>query len=324
MEEDTIAAQVGQLLYERGSELYRHLPDLKFPKPADHPPPRAYQNPFTHSLPSEEELYRRRGWVSPRAARLKHEPVKIYDALAFAMWRFGLMPNCHITISFKKLGIHRERRAVALFSKWNKEAKRWLKDDKPRKRWRRTPRFFLGGGQYFHVYALEEGPKLGFHIHQLAYVPHHAWKEFEFKMKQWFSKQLGVARLDPEAIFVRTYFAARESDGVIRTWDWFRYLIKGLSEDQSYLDTDGKWHSARSIFKPYRLRKAGLVDVRNMAGVSENIGKSARESAQFQSRFRTGEWHQLYDGRELEEGRQERARQKAEHEMQEMLRTLAV
>ena len=138
------------------------------------------------------------------------------------MWRFGAVPNCHVTISFKKMGIVRERKALRLFSNWNMECKRWLSDDELRTQPRKTPRFSFGGCEYYHIYVVEEGTKLGCHVHQLTYIPPHAWNEYQVKIARWFACRLRIAALDSEAIKKLELTAlAHEADAVFRAWGWF-------------------------------------------------------------------------------------------------------
>jgi len=103
----------------------------------------------------------------------------------------------------------------------------------------------------------------------------------------------------------KSYDGVRESFAVERQWNWFRYITKGLHPDHMERAPGGSGlRSAREIFQVMRpFMETGSVTCRKLAGCSENIGPGAQRLAGFVSKFKSGDWTNLYNGSESDEYR---------------------
>lgn len=312
---DNLAQAVASLSFERQHDLWPHvfgpiLPQPKCPSPENGGV--GWRNPFRSEAP-----------VRVRPATLLYEAGRIYDAISFAMRHHGIVLNAHLTITWGLLDVHDHAHAARLLTRFNHEAGKWLAVGSLQdNRQRMTQRAWNGGSPHFYVYAHENGREQGFHSHELALIPPEKKDSFE----QWgfscLARLSGRTRVHPDAFCLRVYKPRNEADAVARLWDWFRYITKSLSPCVLVEARNGEWVQARAIFKSRPFIEAEQVSCSQLASGSRNIWTEARRRAGFRSRYRTGEWDQLYDGSELEAWRQERLEEAEQRRVEQMLATL--
>lgn len=251
-----------------------------------------------------------------KASALTVEVSRLYSAIAFAMWQYGVVMNVHLTICWRLLGITHHEKAAEVLSRYNHEAAKWLKvgigDNVERRRVSR--RASDTSASHFFVYAHENARDRGFHTHQLMYLPVTKAQAFAEWSRDCLSRLSNQSKLDEAAVFFspaseklkqfKPYEGARESFAVQRQWNWFQYIAKSLDPNHMERAHDGGLRSAREIFritKPFVATPP--VTCRKLAGYSENIGRSMQRRVGFSSKFDGGDWANLYNGSELNEYR---------------------
>lgn len=253
-------------------------------------------------------------WANPftrkyRPAVLTDEPAKLYNALAFAQWNYGLVLNSHLTITWSLLGVRDQRQAVDILSKFNQEAGRWLAIDNAGRRRKRTSTETWGGRSlYVYAYIHEHTNERGFHTHQLFHAPDGKAKAFS----EWTPHRLAeLAGLDgpvADAVFFTPgtkrdgfspHMARFKKNEVERCWAYFRYLIKNLDPDQAK-EVGDQSANQRAIFKAEtNYVEPPPVYCKKVFGCSENIGIGEQRGTGFVSKFDAGDWDRLYDVSEL-------------------------
>jgi hypothetical protein len=307
---DPITRELAQHLFENQETMYSHLP------PADRPrferaywpsPTKPAANPF---LPKSQPV--------PRASALTIEAARLYAALTFAMCRYGSVMNTHLIVCWRLLGITDDNKAVKLLSLYNQEAAKWLDvgfgDGVDR---RRISRRASGTStQHMFVYVHEQARDKGFHTHELMNLPVDRAQAFANWSRDCLGRLTGQRDVDERAVFFspasaklkqfKPYEGGRESFAVERQWKWFRYITKSLRPDHMERSSDGSGlRSVRDIFqitKPFL--ETAPVTCRKLAGYSENIGPAAQRRLEFVSKFKSGDWSNLYNGSELDEHRE--------------------
>ncbi|WP_445502693.1 hypothetical protein [Microvirga sp. G4-2] len=185
-----------------------------------------------------------------------------------------------------------------------------------------TQRAWNGGSPHAYIYVHENGREQGFHTHELALVPLEKRDPFEQWALNCLARLSGRTRVHPDALCLRVYKPRNEADAVARLWDWFRYITKSLSPCVLVEARNGEWVQARAVFKPRPFIEAEPVSCSQLASGSRKIWTEEQRRAGFRSRYRTGEWGQLYDGSELEAWRQERFEEAEQRRVEQMLATL--
>jgi hypothetical protein len=321
---DNFARDIAQYRYENRKTLFAHLPRKGWPRLV-RVYPRSPKGLFFRS--SSGQLLKINPFRAPgptkvrplvRASMLRSEVPRLYSAMAFAMWQYGRVMNAHVTILWKLLGVTDHNKAVRILSKYNHEAAKWLNvgdgDDVVRSRFSR--RSFGTSAPHVFVYVHEKAQEKGFHTHELMCVPLGRAQEFAEWSRDCLVRLSKCARADEAAVYFspasqkrrkfRPYGGGRESFAVGRQWRWFRYITKSLHPDHMERVPDGSGlRSAREIFqimKPFM--GTGPVMCRKLAGCSENIGPAAQRRSGFVSKFKSGDWTNLYDGSELDEYRE--------------------
>lgn len=285
---------------------------------------------YSHLPPADRPRFKRAFWPSPmqpganpflqapaRASALTIEVPRLHAALAFAMWQYGSVMNTHLIVCWRLLGITDDNKAVKLLSLYNQEAAKWLNvgigDGVERRRFSR--RASGTSAPHVFVYVHEQAREKGFHTHELMSLPVGRAQEFVDWSRDCLGRLTGKRDVDERAVFFspaseklkqfKPYEGVRESFAVERQWKWFRYITKSLHPDHVERAPGGSGlRSAREIFqimKPFM--ETGPVTCRKLAGCSENIGSAAQRRAGFVSKFKSGDWTNLYSGSELDEYR---------------------
>ena len=151
---------IGWHVYENQATIWPHIKD-KIPRPAGFVPKPA--PPVTATKSSD--------LTATHAVRL-------YNAIAFAMWQHGAIMNTHVVILWETLRVYDHKRATTLLSEYLNQAKKWARVGTvgaPRQRRRgRTGEGF----EFRYVYVHECGGAAGFHSHILCTVPQPTAKAF--------------------------------------------------------------------------------------------------------------------------------------------------
>jgi len=293
-----LTAAIARWIYERQAEIWPHLKPGSIPKPAGYAPLASVngpRNPF-QSVPTKT----RSSDLSGRDA------LKVYNAMAFAMWRYEAVMNAHVIILWRTLGIMDAARATKIFSAYLNRAKKWAQvgasDELRRRRRERTGLGF----ELRYVYVHENGTKNGFHTHLLCTLPRALAKEFAVWSMKTLSR-LARHRGDGQTIRVVTAKGRSAEMNVERSWWWYRYVMKQLGEDVGW----GPVHEAptpmREVLGVWPKRIGLPVGCAQLTGVSQDIGQAVQDEAGFVSRLERGERADIYRGLELDEGRRRRA-----------------
>jgi len=120
--------------------------------------------------PSRGELVKNNPFHPDRqkASALTIEVPRLYSAMAFAMWQYGVVMNVHLTICWRLLGVTNHDWAVELLSRYNHEAAKWLKVgvDDGVERSRASRRASGTSAPHVFVYVHENAQEKGFHSHE--------------------------------------------------------------------------------------------------------------------------------------------------------------
>ena len=238
------------------------------------------------------------------------EVARLYSGVAFAMWRHGVVMNAHLTFHWGEIGAKDAAHAVKLLGSFNHEAAKWLPVGKFSNDAIRAGRRFGHGTDFFYIHVHENGGVQGFHTHQLCFIPAPTAKLFVAWARKCLARLAGKASIPKSAFDMKIKRSLGESQDVTRCWGWFRYLIKQLDTNTEVLDNEGGWRPVASIFKPWTQRQLMPLPVTTAVKISHNLGRTEQREAGFASRYITGEWHEMYLGRELDEWR-ERLREEA-------------
>lgn len=271
-----------------------------------------------------------------RPSSLTVEVPRLYAAISFAMWKYGVVMNSHLTICWRLLGITHNSKAAEYLSCYNHEAAKWLKvgvGDKV-ERQRASRRASWMSAPHIFVYVHEQARDKGFHTHELMCLPPGRAQEFAEWSRDCLGRLTGKLHVDEQAVFFspasaklkqfKPYEGAREPFAVDRQWRWFRYITKSLHP--SWMErspNDPMLRPSREIFqitKPFV--ETGTVTSEKLAGYSQNISPAAQRRAGFVSKFKSGDWANLYNGSELDDYRAWSA--KAEKQKREAAEQAAV
>jgi hypothetical protein len=234
-----------------------------------------------------------------RQKGLEKEAFKLYDAISFAMYKYGRAMNAHVTLTWRMMGVGTHSRAAYLLSAFNKEASRWLAvgtRDKPRLR---TKRAWPGSAPYMYVNVHENGRDQGFQTHQLCYIPPDKGDLLNEWALTWFAPLLKKSGVGAQAICVRVDKSRNERDAVALCWDRYRYVTKTLFPHYKFYVWNERWLNARSIIKPYPFIETEPVHCPQIASGARDIWSNAQREAEFCSRLGTGDYDRLCDGWEL-------------------------
>jgi hypothetical protein len=294
--EDPLVTNLRRYLYENSAELWAHLPPKDMPFVAASEV--SFQNPFERS----------NFWPKPKSLDLSAID-GLYGGIAFAMRRYGIALNTHLTIVWRGLGINDHRRAASILSRFNKEAAAWLRvGDRSQLRVRHTRRSEYGSSMHLYGYVHECSRGQGFHTHQLMFVPPEKAVAFETWAVPCLTRLSGRRRAERYAIYLsprtgtgfKPHRARSDTDAAAATWRMFRYVIKSLPPGATYSSVDGIHTSARDVLKPFPYEEMLPIYADKVVGMSENISAKARISAGFRSRLDRDDFGNLYGAGELE------------------------
>lgn len=307
-------------IYENSAEIWPHLKREEWPFVPAIVGSKAGRNPF--AVEDDQSL-------PPSRSFTGHDAVRLYEAAAFAMWRFGLAFNGHLTIMWRGPGIVDHVRAAAVLSAFNKEATAWLRvGELGPDRKRMNKRAALGSSPHVYAYVHENTQGHGFHTHQLLHVPREQAAAFEVWAEQCLTRLSGRRRADVYTVHLspRTkkgeFLPRRYSTDVgaaADMWRWVRYVMKSLPEHWFNVCPDAPIVKLREIFSLWAFYPSEPVYARRVVGFSENIGPAAQRAASFESKYRRREFDRLYDGSELADYRREIARAEAAAELDEAI-----
>lgn len=297
---DELGRTIAIHLYENQREIWSHIKgfnEIRKPTGYQETPVPVWSNPFS---------VRRM-----RPAVLKDEAGRLYNAIAFAQWCYGLVMNAHVTINWGLLGVADHRHAADILSKFNQESAKWLKvDSRGRRRKNTEVRTWGGKSLYCYAYIHENTNERAFHTHQLFHAADGKAKAYS----EWASCRLaelaGQKGVVPDAVFFTPgtkrdgfspHISRFKSNEVERCWVYFRYLVKNLDPNlPKYVE--GRSSNQRAIFKAEtNYVEPPPVYCQKLFGCSENIAEGQQKAARFVSKFDSGKWDELYNGSELAE-----------------------
>jgi hypothetical protein len=236
---------------------------------------------------------------------LARDTAKVYDAMAFALWRHEAIMTAHVIILWETLGVVDHRHATKLLGLYLNEAQKWAGVGKPGESRQRRRERSGHGFDFQYVYVHENGMMRGFHSHILCNLPRELSKQFRIWTIECLSR-LARQKCHGSTVFVVTAKGRTKESNVARGWWWFRYLMKQLSPDVEWGRIDEPWQPLRDILQVWSKRDAMPVTCAKLTGVSQDIGSAAQKEAGFVSRLTNGDLTQIYAGRELDEGRHHR------------------
>lgn len=245
-----------------------------WPKLDGSPSIEPHDNPFRKDVP-----------VASYSSRLTTKDVqKLYDGMAYAMWRHKVTMNAHIIVVWSAMNIEPQH-AAKLLGRYLHEAQKWaavgLKPNEKRRRMRL-------GWQLHYLYVHEDVPTRGFHSHVLMNVEKHAVDEF----KEW-SRQC-LARLTRRHVpfgafrLVKSYGKTKQAQ-VDQSWLWFRYIMKEYDDTDDYIvaDEDGRQSKKplRQILQLWKVRPALDIPELDRCKVSHSLGAGRQKADGFRSDF---------------------------------------
>lgn len=234
-------------------------------------------NPFRHPSP-----------IASRTSGLTTKEFrKLYEAAAFALWRYESPMNAHLVIAWELMGIE-PHRGAKLLCQYLHRAQKWARQGgRSRISW-----------EMHYLYVHENAPGRGFHSHVLINLEGVHRKAFE----KWSRESLAAlikrhVRVDAFRLIHRR--PKTRDAAVQRAWGWFRYVTKQYDGQREYClrDDSGQysWVPLRQVFRLFRARTALPISPMKLCGASHSIGKTAQAQAGFQSKFWSDETTQPYN-----------------------------
>jgi hypothetical protein len=296
---DSIAHGIHIHLYKNQAKLWPHITEPSIEKPDGY----------------DEWCRVHRPRSEPRALHPAEltgkEVVKLYNAIAFAMWQFGLPMNAHATLNWGLMGVTDPESAMKVLGKYNHEVAKWVR--------RKGPDIYSRGGEHIYVYVHENGGTNGFHTHQLMYVRPAFRRELDIWSRRCLMRAIGVTGIHEKSFHLTARMSPIEETNVSRCWNWFRYIAKQLPDNVAALDRNGGSHSARAVLRLWQFRQMKPLPVPDAVKVSHNIGESAQREAGFISLLRQGKFDRLFFGNEMDEWRRRKAEETYRAKMADML-----
>jgi len=286
--------------------------------------PRLVTSPPVVAFPEAATKVRGRQTLpAARRALLGVEVPRLYQAMSFMNWRYGVMFNCHVVLTFKLMGFADHRTPVSLMASWNQAMKRWLAvgPDKPRARWKKRARAGAAS-EHLWMYAVEHGRDQGLHAHELCVVPREQVAAFTAYAKAWWERAAGM-KLPEEAVYVRHRRVGDEEKGYRRQVGWFRYVVKTLGNEVTITDHEGRLHNGRQIFGlKDAYWESSPVEVPRLAGVCRALSRKEQVAAGFVSRWDEGRLEELFTGWEFEARRERLERDAVTERMMSVFRQM--
>ena len=252
------------------------------------------------------------------------EVARGYDAIAYSMYKFGILVNTHMTFDWNALGINDAHKAVKLLSEFNSDIAKWLRVGAPRSNLQRIGRRQGRSVEHFYVHAHENSGSHGFHTHQICYVPSATICEFRLWAWKRIARLTGTSESRQKGLNIKSWKLRDEEAHTERGWAAFRYIVKQLDPNDGVYDNSGRIVPARHIFKPWPVHHLLPLKVSRAMSCSHNIGAAARRAGCFRSRYQQGAFDEMYAGLELDEGRLAREHCKEQEQICELLSTIQI
>lgn len=246
-----------------------------------------------------------------RAMVLQREVPELYNFVSFANRLRGRPFNVMLTVSLQALALHGPSKSGPTISAMNKRLDRWAKSGLPDVSFRKPVRCEPEDPDHDYVWVIENGPKLGLHVHQLMWVPDTMHRTangrrmrrstlLKHALDGWFSRRLGVAAIPSDAVNVTSLTSNYPEWVIKRQWRMFRYMIKNLSPYACWHMDDGRYVNARSIFKPFRCHEGPPIPFRQLAGCSHTISVGEQRRFGFVSKLDERDFESVYSGWEID------------------------
>ena len=293
---DSLTEGISRHLYENQAKIWPHIKEPTIPRPPGYQPRQATTAGHEPVQPTKK---------TRSSDLMGRDAVKLYNAIAFAMWRDEAVMTVHLIILWHTLGVYDHARATGIFSDYLNQAGKWAKVGKEGESRERRRNRTGYGFDFRYVYVHENGTGRGFHTHVLCTVPRIVAKDFE----RWSMQALrGLAchKGDGRTLFVVTAKGWKPEANVARCWHWFRYLMKQLNSKDGWGPKNGPHQPLRETLQPWPYRKSLPVTCAQLTGTSHDIGEKAQKEAGFISRLMHGDLADIYAGHELEDGRVQR------------------
>jgi len=282
---DGITTGLAAYLHERAPELWSHIPDIAqhFPAPAGYVPRPNSTNPFAVPLAP-----------ATCSSRLTTKDIqKLYDAMAYAMWRHEVTMNAHVIIVWSAMKIEPQH-AAKLLGLYLHEARKWAAVGLEPNAKRRRVRL---GWELHHLYVHENVPGRGFHSHVLMNVEKHAADEF----REWSRECL--ARLTKRHVPFGAFrlmkdYSKTQAAQIEQSWLWLRYVMKEYDDSNGSMVTDERGMRSpkplREILKLWRARPALDIPPLDRCKTSHSLGRGQQMKDGFQSLFWSGKTDQPF------------------------------
>ena len=242
---------------------------------------------------------------------LYREVPELYNSVSFANRLRGRPFNVMLTVSLQALAQHGPSNSGPTISAMNKRLERWATSGLPDISFRKPIRCEPEEPFHDYVWVIENGPKLGLHVHQLMWVPETMHRTgngrkvrrstlIKHALDAWFSRRIGVAAIPSDAVHV-TSLTSKYPEWVIkRQWRAFRYMIKNLSPHACWRTDDGRHVNGRSVLKPFRFHGEPPIPFRQLAGCSHTISVGEQKRFDFSSKLDGRDWDSIYSGWEVD------------------------
>lgn len=313
---DSLSAAMARHVYEHHREMWPHLVEpLLYAPPAGYQPSGRMVNPFrVTSVPRKMKS----SFLTTKDVQ------KVYDAMAYGMWKDGTVLNAHAIIIWSMMGLS-ELEGCEVLGLYLNEARKWVKVGGGFRPRQLSARCSLTKVELKYVYVHENAPGRGFHSHVLMNLPPVLHKEFDAWSRSCLVRLTG-RNIHRDAYRLVRGYGKTKAEEVRTAWRWFRYVVKQLHPNQQFAWKDRAAReiiqmNGRDILKPWSVRTALDVQQIKLTGASHNIGKNARDRDGFTSRLYRCDVDNLYAGLELDEGKWHRQQ---EAEQEELLKTLQI
>ena len=210
--------------------------------------------------------------------------VDFYNAVVYAN-SLGHAMSAHVIITWGLLGIHDHTEAAnTLTDRLLKHFQSWCK-------------YKMNGAQPVWIYVHENGRTHGFHTHLMFAIPNKLRKAFRSWLSQRLTEICRHNSMSKKAFEV----VAPPSDRIVRQWKYFQYLMKSINTEEELVAHVGPLsHIPIKLLINRKTKNTGDVLCKKKCGVSNVIGKKARQTAGFLSLLDQGvtDVRRLYAGME--------------------------
>lgn len=204
--------------------------------------------------------------IPPRAAS------RFLNSVAFLNDQHGVLFNAMITLNFDQLGLATKAEKARAFTRFNLSLAGKLATF--------SNRGFASDGQHFFAYVHERVLGIGHHIHQAAALPPGLRPEFEIWLQKWRLKHYPSSSHRA----VHPGFPPQPSrieDRVALQARLIRYMLK-TTAPSGVIDRRGNSVELHNLLGLKKDRKSQPIDVRRLAGVSQNLTMLAQWDVGYQ------------------------------------------